>query len=83
MESASYIESSNNLEETSNISSVNEEIVEDYTPKLFSDEQSIEEDTETTNSNAYSNSNTEQLFDQDTNEDEDFEIPAFLRKQKF
>ena len=84
MESASYIESSNNSEETSNnISSVNEEIVEDYTPKLFSDEQSIEEDTETTNSNAYSNSNTEQLFDQDTNEDEDFEIPAFLRKQKF
>ena len=26
---------------------------------------------------------TEQLFDQDINEDEDFEIPAFLRKQKF
>ena len=26
---------------------------------------------------------TEKLFDQDTNEDEDFEIPAFLRKQKF
>mgnify|MGYP003961492153 CR=1 FL=1 len=25
----------------------------------------------------------EQLFDQDTNEEEDFEIPAFLRKQKF
>ena len=25
----------------------------------------------------------EQLFDQDTNEDEDFEIPAFLRRQKF
>ena len=26
---------------------------------------------------------TEQLFDQDINEEEDFEIPAFLRKQKF
>ncbi len=25
----------------------------------------------------------EQLFDQDSNEDEDFEIPAFLRRQKF
>jgi hypothetical protein len=23
------------------------------------------------------------LFDQDINEEEDFEIPAFLRKQKF
>ena len=28
-------------------------------------------------------STEEQLFDQDTNEEEDFEIPAFLRKQKF
>ena len=27
--------------------------------------------------------NTDQLFDQDINEEEDFEIPAFLRKQKF
>ena len=26
---------------------------------------------------------SEELFDQDTNEEEDFEIPAFLRKQKF
>ena len=26
---------------------------------------------------------TGQLFDQDINEEEDFEIPAFLRKQKF
>ena len=24
-----------------------------------------------------------ELFDQDSNEDEDFEIPAFLRRQKF
>ena len=26
---------------------------------------------------------SEQLFDQEANEDEDFEIPAFLRRQKF
>ena len=26
---------------------------------------------------------TEELFDQEINEEEDFEIPAFLRKQKF
>ena len=26
---------------------------------------------------------SEQLFEQDTNEEEDFEIPAFLRRQKF
>jgi len=30
-----------------------------------------------------SNSDSDQLFDQDSNEEEDFEIPAFLRKQKF
>ena len=29
------------------------------------------------------NNDTDQLFDQDINEEEDFEIPAFLRKQKF
>ena len=29
------------------------------------------------------NKDSEQLFDQDINEEEDFEIPAFLRKQKF
>ena len=33
--------------------------------------------------NKSNNSDTELLFDQDINEDEDFEIPAFLRKQKF
>ena len=29
------------------------------------------------------NNETEKLFDQDDVEEEDFEIPAFLRKQKF
>ena len=29
------------------------------------------------------NVNSKELFDQDANEDEDFEIPAFLRRQKF
>ena len=33
--------------------------------------------------NDQENNETEQLFDQDINEEEDFEIPAFLRKQKF
>ena len=86
MESASYIESNNNPEETSNnIPLIDEEIIKEYTPKLFSDEQNIQEESETTNSNSneYNDGNTEQLFDQDTNEDEDFEIPGFLRKQKF
>ena len=53
---------------------------EEYTPKLFSEEQhqeSIEKN------DSVEDAREEQLFDQDNNEDEDFEIPAFLRRQKF
>ena len=46
---------------------------EEYTPKLFSEENSSEE---TNNSSA---TEGEKLFDQE----DDFEIPAFLRRQKF
>ena len=48
---------------------------------LFSNEQDqvvIEQEEIDNNDN-----DTDQLFDQDTKEDEDFEIPAFLRRQKF
>ena len=34
-------------------------------------------------SNEQSHRDSDELFDQDLNEEEDFEIPAFLRKQKF
>ena len=86
IESASYMESSNNnssLAEDRNINidkNINLNNDEEYTPKLFSDEDrsQIENELEETNSNI-----TEKLFDQDINEEEDFEIPAFLRKQKF
>ena len=29
------------------------------------------------------NNDSEELFEKEANEDDDFEIPAFLRKQKF
>ena len=86
IESASYMENSisqdiepDNLNE-SQISV--EKDIEEYTPKLFVDsnetDNSIEHDTE------YSEHNeTEKLFDQETESEEDFEIPAFLRRQKF
>ena len=86
IESASYMENSisqdiepGNLNE-SQISV--EKDIEEYTPKLFVDsnetDNSIEHDTE------YSEHNeTEKLFDQETESEEDFEIPAFLRRQKF
>ena len=51
--------------------------------QLFSEEQNYQsEETFQTNEDQEIESSGE-LFDQDTNEDEDFEIPAFLRKQKF
>jgi hypothetical protein len=83
IESASYIEN-NNLEENNDkleISENNND--EEFTPKLFSDEQSYQTEEHNLESDQKENENSEQLFDQDLNEDEDFEIPAFLRKQKF
>ena len=51
---------------------------EEYTPKLFS------ENTESIEESATEKNDEEQtLFDQDNNEEEDFSIPAFLRRQKF
>jgi hypothetical protein len=57
-------------------------IAEEYTPKLFSEEQSNEIDSNSDLQEPRDNS-SEELLDQDINEDEDFEIPAFLRRQKF
>ena len=82
IESASYIES-NNLEKSNIASVMSENNEEEHTPKLFSDEQSYQLEEPNTEITDQDNDNSEQLFDQDTNEEEDFEIPAFLRKQKF
>ena len=54
----------------------------EYTPKLFSEEQNIESE-EGIENNDQENEKSEELFEQNINEEEDFEIPAFLRKQKF
>ena len=43
----------------------------------------IKNQTRITETNEPIENDSEQLFDQDINEEEDFEIPAFLRKQKF
>ncbi len=72
IENASYIE--NNLEIKNTTDSVSENNKE-YTPKLFSEDEShnIEEE----------DLPNDKLFDQHSSDDEEFEIPAFLRKQKF
>ena len=56
-----------------------EKAEEEFTPKLFSDDQGL--DVGKTNTSEDENE-TQQLFDQNE-EEEDFEIPAFLRRQKF
>ena len=83
IESASYMESNNNIEhstisqQTTQIQNTHED---KEVPKLFSDDQ-IYEHTDKKKLNE--DDHSEKLFDEDTNEDEDFEIPAFLRRQKF
>ena len=81
IESASYIENQNVNNEISN-SLNSEKSEEEYTPKLFSEDQSYQPQ-EIIEENEQESANSEQLFDQDISEDEEFEIPAFLRKQKF
>ena len=82
-ESTSYMEkSTESINEKSNIfnNEVSENIDEEYTPKLFSDDSNKEDNqTQETEDDKIS----DQLFEQDSNEEEDFEIPAFLRRQKF
>jgi len=74
IESASYIENNNNNSEID----INND--EEHTPKLFSDDGRFELEN---NLDEVNDNHSEKLFEQDTNEEEDFEIPAFLRKQKF
>ena len=61
--------------------SSNEQLIssaeEEYTPKLFSEEISTSEN------DALSSKSGVKLFDEESNQEEDFEIPAFLRRQKF
>ena len=82
IESASYMENHNlNDNEDDLLGSENE--IEEYTPKLFSEEQNFQSDNGLDNNDKEEEKVSDQLFDQDINEEEDFEIPAFLRKQKF
>ncbi len=72
IENASYIE--NNLDIENKLdNSVGEE---DYAPKLFSEDTNQKDNEEDDLPN-------KGLFDQSSTDDEEFEIPAFLRKQKF
>ena len=87
IENASYMDSSGDNsspqlmeKEDSSFSAETNKIEEEHTPQLF--ENDHEPQTED-NLDEFSHAQTEKLFDQDSSEEEDFEIPAFLRKQKF
>ena len=60
--------------------------LEDKVDDLLLNKKILENNLDDSNGNlndAHGDEHTEKLFDQDSNEEEDFEIPAFLRKQKF
>ena len=82
IESASYIES-NNFQENDSASQITENKDYEHTPKLFSEGQDFQSEETSIETAEEENKDTDQLFNQDVNEEEDFEIPAFLRKQKF
>ena len=86
IESASYIENNaiNNFNTSNEVENlVHNQIVdkEDDTPRLFNEMKSSKEIIDQDEDNR---ENKENLFDaEDNSEDDEFEIPAFLRKQKF
>ena len=84
IESASYMENNSDTKIDETVSAENNQIEntgeEESTPILFSNEQSQDN---LGSENLDQNDESQQLFDQETDEDEDFEIPAFLRRQKF
>ena len=82
IESASYIEN-NNLDEATDNSSISKNHNDELTPQLFSEEKDDKSNEENLETFDTERDNSIELFDQDINEEEDFEIPAFLRKQKF
>ena len=83
IESASYIERSDLDQSNLKDKLPNDSHEEEHTPRLFSEDQSYESDEVNRGLNEKMTQEPNQLFDHDVNEEDDFEIPAFLRKQKF
>ena len=85
IESASYMENSGEIENSLPVNdhnnTSNENLDEEYTPKLFAEDLKL--NNLEVKKESIDEAKEDQLFDQDLNEDEDFEIPAFLRRQKF
>jgi len=94
LDNASYFEAQNeeNLKTTSELNSPANDIIEpntsieeEYTPQLFSDEGIEKKDVDLNEieNHDLDTSINQKLFEHNNVEEEDFEIPAFLRRQKF
>ena len=85
-ESASYMENNIDTQDIDGAESGKETNMhtddEEHTPQLFSNEINGE-DEGVEEKNVVQEEAHDNLFDQDNNDEEDFEIPAFLRRQKF
>ena len=81
IENASYME--NHLDLDENLEK--DELVEGETPQLFSEEDNRIETDLSVDGQVDNNENNEneKLFEPNLSDDEEFEIPAFLRKQKY
>ena len=88
IENASYIENQSGpdavFDNEINQPEVNEKVEEEFTPQLFADDSSNNLEEDANKMEEPREEQNEKLFDQEnSNEEEDFEIPAFLRRQKF
>ena len=88
MESASYIENNTKPEAEVVNEIVQNEVknssTDEHTPQLFSEsEVSLDQPEDEKLEEDSSVSQTEDLFEQNNTDEDEFEIPAFLRKQKF
>ena len=79
IESASYIE--NNLNHNLNLKE--NYVSSDHTPNLFVEDDLNDQFKNSQNLSENKDEKNEELFDHDSNDDDEFEIPAFLRRQKY
>jgi len=87
MENTSFIESQSKIDSTFvtelNNETINSKQEEEHTPQLFTEISKNDNETNSDKLEANEEIQSDKLFDQVNDEDEDFEIPAFLRRQKF
>ena len=95
MDNATYLQNMENLsEDESNMPTFEVDSIELATPELFSDsgeDSSFNQDNNTNDLNIFENKNSKNMKEdeirepemfKENNQEEDFEIPAFLRRQK-